>query len=193
MRRIRNTVSDRLSEIPMSAFIRMYTGGEVRFRRGVDRDAAAARLVSEYNAIVGERNMRAKVSARNRLINRHIRLNAAVYAQRAAEDGDMEYAADILAMLGYKVSDESAVRGRIASVIAAESFAIDRENRPGDAGRRMTEADFTRERVAIMRHYRMHIDTDEYSAEEYAYLVRSFCEEVDSLRRRAEASRRKNK
>ena len=176
--------TDNLREIPMSAFIRIYAGNgdKVRFRKGIDRNAAMEKLVSAYNAIVGEKNIRGMVTRKSRYLNHYIRLNAAVYAARAARD-DAEYAKELLRMLGYSATEDAVLERRIASVIAAESFAIDREREKPQEGKPMTESDFTKERVALMRHYRMHIDVNVYSAEEYAYFVKGFCDEIESLRR----------
>ena len=184
------TYTDDLQEMPMSVFIMIYTGkgDRVKFRKGTDREAAIEKLVSSYNAIIGEKNIRGMVIRKSRYLNHYIRLNAAIYASRAVEENDTGYAKEILKMLGYSATADDVLKRRIASIIASESFALDREReKPQEQDKNpMTEADFIRERVALMRHYKMHIDVRTYSASEYAYLVKGFCDEIESLKRQRE-------
>lgn len=186
-----------LSAIPMSVFIRLYAGE----RKGIlfegeddDVERTVSRLVSEYNAIIGERNVRAEVMRSARRMNSLARLSAARMAVMFIECGDTETASEILCGIGCRSSGTEDMKRKAQAVVASESFSLDRErNAAVPEKSAMTSADFVRERVAMMRHYRMHIDTDEYSAEEYAYLVKGFCEEVESMRRKTDAVKRKGR
>lgn len=185
-----------LSAIPMSVFIRLYTGDRkgISFEGEEDTERAAARLISSYSSIIGERNMRAEVQRSARRMNSLARLSAARMAVMFLECGDGEAASGILSGIGCRADSPDVLKRKAQAVVASESFALDRERNAAVPEKPvMTSADFVKERVAMMRHYRMHIDTDEYSAEEYAYLVKGFCEEVESMRRKADAVKRKGR
>lgn len=68
------TYTDDLQEMPMSVFIMIYTGkgDRVKFRKGTDREAAIEKLVSSYNAIIGEKNIRGMVIRKSRYLNHYI-------------------------------------------------------------------------------------------------------------------------
>ena len=40
---------------------------------------------------------------------------------------------------------------------------------------------FTKERVSLMSHVKMHIDENTFSAKEYAYMVRRMCDDIDAM------------
>lgn len=186
----------KLSAIPMSVFIRLYSGERegISFEGEEDADKAVRRLVSEYNAIIGERNIRAEVQRGARRMNSLARLSAARIAVMFLECGDADAASGILSGIGCRAEGDSALKAKAKAVIASESFALDREGKAASPERPpMSASDFVRERVAMMRHYRMHIDADEYSAEEYACLVKGFCDEIESMRRKADAVKRKGR
>lgn len=185
-----------LSEIPMSVFIRLYSGDRkgISFKGEEDTERAVRRLVSEYNAIIGERNIRAEVQRGARRMNSLARLSAARIAVMFLECGDADAASVILSGIGCRAEGSSALKAKAQAAIASESFALDREAKAASPERPpMSDSDFVKERVAMMRHYRMHIDADEYSAEEYAYLVKGFCDEIESMRRKADAMKRKRR
>lgn len=191
--------SDKLEEIPMSVFIRIYNGDTkgISFKKGIKKNDACKKLVSDYVSIVGNRNMKAKIYNGSVLINHLIKLRIANICLLLIGSGMAGIAGEISCHIGIKYADGD-INGlvkQLKSAIASESLAIDMASKRGHhANNDMdTSYDFLKERVILMKHYKMHMDMNAFSAGEYAYLVKSFCDEVECLERKNNLMKLKRK
>lgn len=184
-----------LSEIKLSAFIEAITGNV----RAVVKDSpllhtddeckeAAGVLMMQYIDACGGSGTAARLGSKKRGINLCIKSKLIEMCENLAESGLYEDVVPIMMGMGYKLhpKDTEGIKQRIAQLKGRVSYDMDLmsqelENNKDKAG--MTKSDFTKERVAIMTHYKIYVDPDVYTAEEYACLVSQFNREYDELRR----------
>lgn len=179
-----------LGKISLSRFIDIFLGDiDKVVQKGMysagEKVAAAERLCNEYLSIIGGRSAVAQISRRNEVLKIQIRLNCLSICERMVSSGDWGDAVDILATLGYKFKEDEheKIKSRITSVSASDRYRLAKleDNNP-DVGRvKMDREYFTRERVSLMSHIKMHIDENTFSAKEYAYMVRRMCDDVDAM------------
>ncbi|RGM26966.1 hypothetical protein [Bacteroides sp. OM08-17BH] len=179
-----------LGKISLSRFIDIFLGDiDKVVQKGMysagEKVAAAERLCNEYISIIGGRSAVAQISRRNEVLKIQIRLNCLSICERMVSSGDWGDAVDILATLGYKFKEDEheKIKSRITSVSASDRYRLAKlEDNTHDAGRvKMDREYFTRERVSLMSHIKMHIDENTFSAKEYAYMVRRMCDDVDAM------------
>lgn len=179
-----------LGKISLSRFIDIFLGDiDKVVQKGMysagEKVAAAERLCNEYLSIIGGRSAVAQISRRNEVLKIQIRLKCLSICERMVSSGDWGDAVDILATLGYKFKEDEheKIKSRITSVSASDRYRLAKleDNNP-DAGRaKMDREYFTRERVSLMSHIKMHIDENTFSAKEYAYMVRRMCDDIDAM------------
>lgn len=179
-----------LGKISLSRFIDIFLGDiDKVVQKGMysagEKVAAAERLCNEYLSIIGGRSAVAQISRRNEVLKIQIRLNCLSICERMVSSGDWGDAVDILATLGYKFKEDEheKIKSRITSVSASDRYRLAKlEDNTPDAGRaKMDREYFTRERVSLMSHIKMHIDENTFSAKEYAYMVRRMCDDIDAM------------
>lgn len=179
-----------LDKIPLSRFIDVYLGdldavvsGGGNYSEAEKREAATS-LCSRYVRIVGGRSALSQISRRNEVMKLDMRLCVLRSCRRLLAYGDEDSARDVLASLGYEpVKDRTSLLRKLDSVESMDKYHLNKlmksfeEKEPG---RKMTREDFTKERVALMGHVRMYIDSDTFCAEEYAWMVRRMCDEIEA-------------
>lgn len=196
-------IYERLDEIPLARFVDVYLGDIDRVTDGKGRHSeaekreAAGKLCSRYVQIVGGRAVSVRISRRNELLKREMRLTVLQSCRRLMGVGCWEGVGDILSGLGYRLDagDKEGLRRKVEQVEATERYMLDKlmkEARQMDeSGERMKREDFTKERVAVMSHVKMYIDPETFSAEDYAWMVRNMCDELDAAMKRSKTTKKK--
>lgn len=187
-----------LDKIPLSRFIDVYLGDTDRVADGgtytkKEKEEAASRLCGRYLGIVGGRQALAVTSRRNDALKVRMRLACLAACRVLICAGAPEDAVAVLGALGYPfpAADGEKMLAKVDSVEAADKYRLrkleaeERRWRENAGNPKMDRAYFTKERVAVMSHVRMYIDADTFSAEEYAWMVKRMCDELDAAMKRA--------
>lgn len=179
-----------LDKMPLSRFIDVFLGDMdkvvIRGRYSQEEKVKASeRLCNEYLSIIGGRSVVSHINRRNEVLKIHMRMCCLESASRFIAMGEWDEVRNIMAALGYsfKSGEHDRMRTRIESVMASDKYRIAKLQELSDnsMGAKMDREYFTRERVSVMSHVKMHIDENTFSAKEYAYLVRNMCEETDAM------------
>ena len=188
------TVYNDLDEITLSRFIDVYLGDvskvvkEGECGKGEQREAAA-RLCAKYLSIVGGRSLLAQISRRDGMLRVQMRLSCLEACRRLAGAGDWEGAREVMGALGYRFGsvERERMMKKMDSVEASDRYRLDKLRAAEEQKEKnAVKADrdyFTRERVAVMAHMKMHIDPDVFKAGEYAWMVRRMCDELEKALR----------
>lgn len=183
-----------LSEIKLSAFIEAITGNV----RAVVKDSpslhtdeecreAAGILMMQYVDACGGSGNAARLGTRKRGMNLFIKSKLIDICENLAKSGLYKDVVHIMMEMGYKLhhKDKDGISRRITQMKGRIAYDIDLMNQEQNNNKSggMTKSDFTKERVAIMTHYKIYVDPDTYTAEEYACLVNQFNREYEELRR----------
>ena len=187
-----------MNEITLSRFIDIYLGDTAKtVREGAsveascgeaERQEAAARLCMQYLSIVGGKSLMAQISRRNEMLSLQMRMACLDACRRLAKAGCGDDAQGIMAMLGYRfgAGEHERMMKKLDSLEAYSKYRMDKLRAAMEqAGKDAQPADrayFTRERVAVMQHMKMHIDPGTFTAAEYAWMVRRMCDELESLK-----------
>lgn len=187
-----------LDKIPLSRFIDVYLGDTDRVADGgtytkKEKEDAASRLCSRYLGIVGGRQMLSVISRRNDALKVRMRLACLTACRELILVGATEEARGVLGSLGYPFpdADRGKMLAKVDSVMSADKYRLhklqaeERREQENAGKSKMDRAYFTKERVAVMSHVRMYIDADTFSAEEYAWMVKRMCDELDAAMKRA--------
>lgn len=179
-----------LDKIPLSRFIDVYLGNINRVAEGgkysrAEKKEAAERLCSRYLSIVGGRSMLAQISRRNEVVKLQMRLTCLQACRRLMQVGAWDGVREVLGTLGYRMGpgERERMRAKVDSVEASDRYRMDKllKDEKEHVGKEvMDRTYFTRERVAVMSHVKMYIDADTFSAEEYAWMVKRMCDELDA-------------
>lgn len=90
-----------------------------------------------------------------------------------------------MSALGYKFREDEhdKIKNRISSVSASDNYRLAKlqETSPDIGKIKMDREYFTKERVSLMSHVKMHIDENTFSAKEYAYMVKRMCDDIDAM------------
>lgn len=182
-----------LDTISLADFIDLYLGDDTKTvaegnppQEKIAEAATAIKL--DYIRIIGGKTVDAqllKADAELKLKMRAIVLDA---AKALAEAGDMKSAKGVMHTLGYDLNDEQLVR-KIEALRATDRMKADRLKGQPTKAAEVSRETFTRERVALMRHTGMYIDTNKMRASEYAWMLKAMCDELDAAVRNS----RKNK
>lgn len=179
-----------LDKIPLSRFIDVYLGNVNRVAEGgkytrAEKEAAAEGLCNRYLSIVGGKSMLAQISRRNEVLKLQMRLSCLEACRRMMSCGAWDGVRDVLGTIGYRFrkEDRAQMKAKVDSVEASDRYRMDKllnEEKAKEGKAVMDRTYFTKERVAVMGHVKMYIDADVFSAEEYAWMVRRMCEELDA-------------
>lgn len=188
-----------LETITLADFVDMYFGEHNKaIVSGVwtETDAAdeAHRLMGEYTEIVGGTGAVAELQQRDKVVRLEMRDVAFGAALALLEANDLENATKVLVALGVKVAKTDkieAVKRKAKSLRARDRMKRDmlmqslKQKAEASGGEKISRKYFTRERVAVMRATKLHIDPKAYTAAEYAYLVQSVTKEYEEMKAQA--------
>lgn len=179
-----------LDKIPLCKFIEVFMGNI----SCLDTDSGhedseiketADRLINKYLSIVGGKVLQSEISKKNELLNLGIKMDCMDACDNLVKIGDWHSVCSILGLFGYKLfaNQKDMVRKRIDSVRASAKYRMSKMevSAKEDVGAKMDRDYFTRERVMVMKHYKMHIDPNIFTAGEYAYMVKGMCEEIERM------------
>lgn len=179
-----------LSKIALSRFIDIFLGDVDKVvQSGVhsikEKVLAAEKLCNEYLSIIGGKSAVAQIIRRNEVLNIQIRLNCFSMCEKLISSGDWDVVISIMGALGYRFKEDEheKITNRIKSVSASDNYRLAKlQESAANSGKVKMDRDyFTKERVSLMSHVKMHIDENTFSAKEYAYMVRRMCDEIDAL------------
>lgn len=185
-----------LGTITLGRFIEVYMGDVMKAVDGDEprevAEAAAECMCMEYVGIVGGRGVASLLVRRNDVLKIQMRGVCFHAAERLLSEGYADDARAVLGAMGVSVSGGAdAVRDKIAGLRRMDEYRM-RRMEVSEEGRKDAVMDrdfFTRERVAVMGHLKMHIDEWVFKAKEYAYLVRQVSDEVERIGRRVKELR----
>lgn len=180
-----------LDRMPLGKFIEMFCGNlDALVMRGNHKkdelSVCAKKLINEYLSIVGGKILLAEISRKNEIINLGIKIDCMESCGNMIKMNDWETVCDILSLFGYVVdiNDKDKIRQKIGSILANCRYRRDKLSSIDGSSQATMDFDyFTRERVVVMGHFKMHIDKDVFSAKEYAFLVKRMCDDNDSMNR----------
>ena len=184
-----------MNEITLSRFIDVYLGDvskavkEGKCGKAEQREAAA-RLCARYLSIVGGRSLLAQISRRDEMLRAQMRLSCLEACRRLSACGDWAGVRQVMGALGYTFApgERERMMKKLDSVEASAKYRLDKLRAAEEqSGKNAVKADrdyFTRERVAVMAHMKMHIDPDVFKAGEYAWMVRRMCDELEAATKR---------
>lgn len=184
-----------MNDISLSRFIEVYLGdvskavkeGECSKR---EQREAASRLCARYLSIVGGRSLLAQISRKDEMLRTQMRLSCLEACRRLSASGDWDGVRSVMGALGYTFGEGERERmmRKVDSVEASAKYRLDKLRAAEEQqGKNAVKADrdyFTRERVAVMAHMKMHIDPDVFTAGEYAWMVRRMCDELEAAAKR---------
>lgn len=179
-----------LDKMPLSRFIDVFLGDmdKVVIRGShsyEEKVKVSEKLCNEYLSIIGGKSVVSHINKRNEILKIHMRMRSLDIASKLIAMGEWDEAHNIMAALGYsfKSGEHDRMRTRIESVMASDKYRIAKLQELSDnsISAKIDREYFTRERVSVMSHVKMHIDENTFSAKEYAYLVKNMCEEIDAM------------
>ena len=186
-----------MNDITLSRFIDIYLGDTAKTVREcasgkescmeAKRKEAAARLCAQYLSIVGGRAVMAQISRRNEMLSLQMRMACLDACRRLAKAGGWDDVLEVMAALGYRfgAGEHERMMKKLDSLEATFRYRFDKLRSAAgreEKGAKTVDRDyFTRERVAVMAHMKMHIDPDAFTAAEYAWMVRRMCDELERV------------
>lgn len=179
-----------LDKICLSRFIDIFLGDIDKVVQGgkysaEEKALAAEKLCNEYLSIVGGKSATSLISRRNEILKIQIRLNCLAVCEKMILSDDWSDVVEVMSTLGYKFKEDEhdKIRNRISSVSASDKYRLAKlAETSSDMGKtKMDREYFTKERVSLMSHVKMHIDESTFSAKEYAYMVRRMCDDIDAM------------
>ena len=179
-----------LDTITLADFISVYLGNVKKVVR-----AGNASKQAEYSEIVGGTGAAAELAQRDRLVRLEMRIVALHAAISLCDAGDTDGARKVLQAMAIKVGAKDDVKRKASSYLGRDMIQRDllAKSIEAKAGKeeKVDRAYFTRERVAIMRATKLHIDPYVYTAAEYAYLVQSVTKEVEQANTEAAKTKKR--
>lgn len=181
-----------LESIKLADFIELFMGDASRVLSEGDCDErtkaqAAARLCQQYISIVGGKAVASEVVRRNDLLKIEMRTKVLDVARVCMAVDDWQGAADTLAAIGYKMNaeDKAGIKRRVDALVSTGKYQLERMQREvRDV--QIDRSYFTRERVAVMQYAKMYVDPRQFTAAEYAYMVKAMCDAYNKLRQQTE-------
>lgn len=182
-----------LDQISVGKFIEVFCGNLDALvvngsHRQDDLSYAAKQMINEYMSIIGGKVLLAEISRKNEIINLRIKIDCMEACLNLIKINDWKHVCDMLSAFGYTVdvNDKEKINQRISSISANCKYRYDKLTSVNSASTAVMDRDyFTRERVMVMGHFKMHIDKDVFTAKEYAFLVKRMCDDIDSMNRRS--------
>ena len=172
-----------LETIVLDDFIDLYLGDDskaVAEGKAPEKETAEAaeRIRMDYIRIVGGREVAAQLRRKDEELKIQMRRICLQAAKVLAESGNIDDAVKVMESAGYKVSEKN-ILARIAGLEASDRMKEARlSNADAPTRQEASRETFTRERVALMRHTSMYIDSSVIKAAEYAWMLRSMCDEM---------------
>lgn len=171
-----------LDSIPIRVYIDLIDGKKVLF--DVPFEQAKKKLMQEYMTIVGGKRLLFKVWQQNELMNLQARIELTNVADNLARLDKTKEAASILETIGYSVKEnKESIDSKCKTLYATFTIKMDKltsQLKNGDTNQNTNYREiFLGERVALLKHYKVHIDIDKVTAAEYAMLLRSMCTEIE--------------
>lgn len=179
-----------LNKICLSRFINIFLGDIDKVVQGGrysirEKALAAEKLCNEYLSIIGGMSVSAQINRKNEVLKIQIRLNCLAICQELISSGNWSDAVEVMSALGYKFREDEhdKIKNRISSVSASDNYRLAKlqETSPDIGKIKMDREYFTKERVSLMSHVKMHIDENTFSAKEYAYMVKRMCDDIDAM------------
>lgn len=176
-----------LESIPLANFIEVFMGnlnelGPDKCSKE-ERKEIAESMINEYFSIVGGKSLLAEISRNSEFINLSIKVDCVEACKNLIKLDDWEGACEILSKLGYGISptEKERINKRIESILSVCKYRRDTLLRDKKEGKTIDRNYFTRERVIVMSHFKMHVNKYEYTAKEYAYLVKRMCDDMNII------------
>lgn len=183
-------------EIPLCKFIEAYNGNlKALVISGMPSDKelqdVASSLMQEYASIIGNNNLSFEISRKNNLINSNIKLTLLDVGENLIEMKAYKDASDVLSYVGIKIgkdySDNSIKKifGLIESNRAYIKMRVEMAKRNEQQRLKTIQPksiDFTRERMIVSTHFKMHIDPMKYTASEYGNVVKIMLDELKEIK-----------
>lgn len=179
-----------LGKICLSRFIDIFLGDIDKVVQSgkystKEKVLAAEKLCNEYLTIIGGKSVIAQINRRDEVLKIQIRLNCFAICEGLISSGSWDDVVDIMGELGYrfKTNEHEKIKKRINSVSASDKYRLAKlQEKTADIGKKQMDREyFTKERVSLMSHVKMHIDENVFSAKEYAYMVRRMCDEIEAM------------
>ena len=182
-------------EIPLCKFIDMYNGDlSVLIIEGrpdeKELKMASSLLIEEYSSIVGNKSLLFEINNQARIIKYHSKIALAETARNMLKCKLYDEAKTVLNYLGIKMIDNysdssllSVVRS-IDSVIGESKLRLEMIKNGGKARNtsKNDKADFTKERMMVCAHFKMHIDPKIFTASEYGNLLKMMLDELKEMK-----------
>lgn len=175
-----------INELPLSVFIEVYTNENHGVSFDIPTDEAVMKVVGEYMAIVGGKQIAAEVVNSNRVLNLAMMVDCMTICENLIMLERWKCVCEVLMGYGYslKEGEHDKIRLRVQTLKAKAEYDLSKEKNEEKPKERPTKEQFTKERVTIMKYNKMQIDPKVITAAEYAWLVRQTCEEIEELNRK---------
>lgn len=175
-----------INELPLSVFIEVYTNNNHGVKFDIPTGEAVAKVVGDYMAIVGGKQIASEVVNANRRLNLVLMVECMTACENLMLLNNWKGVCDTLLILGYSVkeSDHEKMKQRVQTLKSKAEYDLSKEKEDDKPKEKPTKDMFTKERVTIMKYNKMQIDPKVITAGEYAWLVRQTCDEVEELNRK---------
>lgn len=176
-------------DIPLSVFVEIYTNNDkcVEFEGG-ETDESREKLISDYMEIVAGKQLYAEVLGCNERMNLSMTVECMNACENMMKLGMYDEVHDTLVNIGYscKDGDVKSMKERIYALKARAQYDLSKINTEnGDSKKEIpTKRSFINEIVSIGKYNKMYINTKEWTAGEYACLVKQTCDEIEMLNRK---------
>lgn len=189
-----------LNSISMNKFIRLFLGEHsVIVKSGrydnEEVEESANKLIYEYFDIIGGSSHIANITRFSRMMNHKATIRCMDMCKLLISSGDFAAVSEVLSTFGYNISEEEheKIIENVDNILNMNRYDHDKimllkEKVPEKS---IDEDYFVNEKVILMQHYKMHIDSDKISAKEYAYLIKNYRYEVDIMNRSLKKNGRK--
>lgn len=182
-------------QIPLSKFIDMYTGNLsaliIRGNPPVDElRNAASLLTEEYCSIIGSKNMTFEIDNQAKMMKYSSRILLADTATFLIKYELYDELKETFKYLGIKMP-EAFSRETIPSIVKSLESAKGEAKlrlemlKKGSGTKKKTkesQADFTKERMMVCAHFKMHIDPKVFTTAEYGNLLKMMLNELKEVR-----------
>ena len=182
-------------EIPLCKFIELYKGNlKALVISGKANEEELRKtsfaIIEEYNEIIGNKNLRFAILRHSSSINYNIKIIIFEIAENLLMMDDLDNAFALLSQIGINAPTEitestlSEIKRSIDSIKAHTQLKLALLNQQIERSKpKDNKIDFTKERMIVCSHYKMHIDPKIYTAAEYAYLVKMMLNEIEQAKR----------
>lgn len=184
-----------LESIKLADFIEVFLGDTGRVLIEGEADAVtlsreAARLCQQYISIVGGKAVASEVVRRNDILKIEMRTKVLDVVRVCMAVEDWQGASQTLGAIGYKIDpgNRQAIRQRVEALSATDRYQLDRM-RKAVKDVEIDRSYFVRERVTVMQYAKMYIDPEQFTAAEYAWMVKGMCDAYNRIKQQKETSK----